>query len=304
MKYLQLFRWPNLLIIILTQYLLKLAVFVPFLQEQGIHFPLGNLWFSLLIISTLFIAIGGYLANDIADIEIDRINRPTRPLANGSVSTGQARAMQWFFEGAGLLLGLMVAIKAGNPLLVMFHVLVLLLMRCYARKLKCKGLSGNLVVALSSGLVVMMVRFYVKTALGPLEVDCSRIRIIVLFYAAFAFWFTLIREIVKDLEDLRGDKEMHCRTLAVRMPVRKLKYWLIGLSGIGLNLILLFQFIIWQNLPDKVLFVANFTSLDVIILFLLIPKLITANSSLDFGKIGNILKIIMLAGILYMLFLL
>jgi 4-hydroxybenzoate polyprenyltransferase len=304
MKYLKLFRWPNLIIIILTQYLLKAAVFEPLLSAQGLAMPLDNIWFSLLIISTLFIAIGGYLANDLADIEIDRINRPYRPVASGEVSPGQARAMQWFFEGAGLLLGLLVAIKAGNPLLVMFHVVVLVLMRLYAKNLKCKGLAGNLVVALSSGLVVMMVRFYLKTALGPIDVDCSHIRIIVLFYAAFAFWFTLIREIAKDLEDLPGDKEMNCHTLAVRMPVRKLKYLLIILSGIGLNLILLFQFIVWQNIPGKELFVANFAALDIIILFLLIPKLITANSSLDFGKIGNILKIIMFAGILYMLFLL
>ncbi len=307
LKYFKLFRWLNLLIIILTQYLMRFTLLEPLMVSSGYTNVFSGHWFELMVISTVFIAIGGYIANDIADIEIDKLNRPYRPIATGEISPGQAKVFQLFFEIGGLILGFLAAWMVGNAGLVVFHLLILVLLRYYAASLKCKGLAGNLAVSFASAMVPLLTLVFTVYALytsyGFASMDYSSIKLVGLFYTGFAFWFTLIREIVKDLEDLRGDKQLNCRTLAVRMPLQRLKYTLQILSFVGLNGILMFQFMIYKYMPEKILFSANFASLDVIILFLVIPKLITANSSHDFQKIGNTLKIIMAAGILFMLFL-
>jgi len=310
LKYLKLFRWPNLLMIALTQILIKSIVFDFILKTSGIAYPISSIWFAILVVSTIFVAIGGYIGNDIADIEIDKLNRPNRPLSSASISVSLAKNIQMSFEILGFILGLMVAIHIGNPSLASIHLFIIILMRFYANSLKCKGLIGNTTVALSTAMVPAIIWLFGIYALKGIHVNISvylsKINIITLFYVGFAFWFTLIREIVKDLEDLPGDRQQGCRTLAVQIPVRKLKHWVIVLSAIGLNGILLFQFILYnhKDLSSYILFLANFSSLDVIILLLLIPKLIKANSSMDFGKIGNTLKIIMIAGILNLLFIL
>ena len=312
--YFSLFRWANLLIIILLEYLLKAAVFENYLSPQGITYPINSFWFALLVMSTVFVAIAGYLANDIADIEIDKINRPNRVLSSGKLSIIQVKSMQLFFEIAGVILGAAVAYSVGNISLVAIHMFIIIILRTYANKLKCKGLIGNIAVAFSSGMVPVLVWIFSIFALQkegvPNNMNLSHINLIFAFYAGFAFWFTLIREIVKDLEDLKGDKELNCKTLAVRMPLRKLKNWLMILNAVAINGILLFQWMLFNHLPNGIsdvkgetLFMANFVSIIVIVLLQIIPKLITANSSFDFHKIGNSLKIVMVAGILQMLFL-
>ena len=315
LTYFKLFRWPNILMIILLEYLLKNAVFETYLGDQGIIFPINNLWFAILVISTVFVAIAGYLANDIADIAIDKINRPNRVLSLGKISVSQATTMQWFFEAGGIILGGAVAVYVGNIGLVAIHAFIIVVLRAYANTLKCKGIIGNIAVAFSTAMLVVLIWVFTLFALHKFEsnaaYDFSMINLIILFYVGFAFWFTLIREIVKDLEDLKGDRECGCKTLAVRLPLQKLKNWLMILSAIGINGILLFQWMLYQQLPagistvkGETLFMANFVSLIVVLLLNVIPKLVTANSSIDFHKIGNMLKIIMVAGILQMIFLL
>jgi len=314
-KYLSLFRWPNILIILLLEYLLKYGLFEKQLHLRGIDFPINDIWFGFFAISTVFVAIAGYIVNDIEDIEIDKINRPDRPISAGIISISQARTLQWFFEIAAVVLGAAVAFHIGHISLVSIHLFLILLLRAYATKLKCKGLLGNLVVAFSTASVPYWVWIYVAYALQSTGlysiVDLSVANIITLFYWSFAFIFTLIREIVKDLEDLKGDQQQNCKTLAVTMPLQKAKNLVMILNGLAISAILWFQFLMFSsfNSLDQVgkgatLFVANFVSIIVIVLIQILPKVIKANSSYDFNKIGISLKIIMLAGILQLLFLL
>lgn len=311
-SYFNLFRWPNILMIILLEYLLKFAVFEQFLAKQGVAFPIEDFYFALLVISSVFIAIAGYLVNDIADIEIDKINRPKRVLSSGILSVAQVKSLQWLFEAAGIIMGAIVAYKLGNISLAGIHLLIIIALRAYANKLKCKGLVGNLTIAFSTAMLPVLIWVFTVFALPTLPetvYDFSYINLITIFYVGFAFWFTLIREIVKDLEDLKGDQKLNCKTLAVRMPLQKLKYALLILNLIAISGILLFQWLLFQHLDDGIntihpLFTANFISIVIVILFHIIPKLITANSSMDFHKISNTLKIVMIVGILQMLFLL
>ena len=313
--YFKLFRWPNLLIIILLEYLLKAAVFDTYLSSQGVTYPISDFWFALLVISTVFVAIGGYLANDIADVEIDKINRPNRALSSGKLSVAQAKLMQWFFEGGGILLGAIVAYRVGNLGLVAIHIFIIVILRAYANSLKCRGLIGNIAIAFSSGMVPVLIWVFSVFALGKeglqYNIKLNQINLIFGFYTGFAFLFTLIREIVKDLEDLKGDKEYKCQTLAVRMPLKKLKNWIIILNTLAIIGILIFQWLLYKQVPDgtnvekgEILFMANFVTIIIVVLIHIIPKIIKAKSAIDFHKIGNTLKVVMLAGILQMIFLL
>lgn len=310
LSYFKLFRWPNLIIIILTQGLMKTSVFDALFKEIGYAYPISSNWFAVLILATVFVAIAGYIGNDIADVQIDKINRPKRPLASGAISISQARIVQLLFELLGFSLGLILSVHVGHICLSSIFLLIIILMRMYSISLKCKGLIGNIIIAFSSAMVPAVVWIFGVVAMQTTPLDISMylniINIITIFYVGFAFIFTLIREIVKDLEDLRGDKQSACNTMAVRLPLQKLKNWLIILNVIALIGILLFQYILFSNedLVLQTLFIANFASIELIILFFIIPKIITANSSLDFYKIGNTLKIIMFSGILQMLFLL
>ncbi|RUA29064.1 MAG: hypothetical protein DSY76_03740 [Bacteroidetes bacterium] len=313
--YFKLFRAPNLLIIIVLEYLLKTAVFEKLLSVEGIAYPINQIWFGLFVVSTVFVAIAGYIVNDIADVEIDKINRPDRALSSGVISISQAKSLQWFFEIAAIILGFSVAYHIGQPSLVNIHILLIFLLRTYAKKLKCKGLIGNITVAISTATVPAWVWIYsifaLQTSLPNTSFDFSFINLITLFYIGFAFIFTLIREIVKDLEDLKGDKECNCNTLAVSLPLQKVKNWVIVLNAIAIQGILVFIWLLFNRLPEveiiakgETLFAANFISIAIVILIHIIPKTIKANSSLDFHKIGNTLKIVMVAGIAQMLFLL
>ncbi len=313
--YFKLFRAPNLLIIIILEYLLKTAVFEKFLAIENIAYPISQLWFGIFVISTVFVAIAGYIVNDIADVEIDKINRPERALSSGKISVSQAKSFQWFFEIAAVILGFIVALHIGQPSLVGIHILLIFLLRNYANKLKCKGLIGNLVVSISTATVPAWVWIYSVFAFHTFKAntsfDFSFINQITFFYIGFAFLFTLIREIVKDLEDLKGDKECGCNTLAVTLPLQKVKNWVIILNAIAIQGILVFMWLLFNHFPSgkllvkgETLFTANFISIAVVVLIHIIPKVVTANSSLDFHKIGKTLKIVMVAGIAQMLFLL
>ena len=313
--YFKLFRWPNLLIILLLEYLLKTAVFEKLFAQSQILFPMSEIGFGIFAISTVFVAIAGYIANDIEDVEIDKLNRPDRAISAGIISISQARSLQWFFEIAALALGLSVAIYVGNISLVSIHLLLIILLRAYAKSLKCKGLIGNIAVSIATASVPAWLWIYVLFAFNKFEpnsiFDFSKINLIVIFYVGFAFIFTLIREIVKDLEDLKGDQACGCNTLAVKLPLQKTKNWVIVLSAFAIQGILLFMWLLYTHLSEgeflvkgDTLFMANFASIIVIVLIHIIPKTVTANSALDFHKIGNTLKIVMLAGILQMLFLL
>lgn len=307
MGYLKLFRWPNLLIIILTQVLIKVIVFDYIFKGLGLSYPLSNIHFLILVLSTVFIAIAGYIGNDLHDISIDKVNRPNRPLCRGTIPISQAKTLRLLFEILGFSFGLFVSYGVGCIALSSIHLAIIILMRLYAKTLKCKGLIGNLVIAFSSAMAPAIIWIYGIVGLFGTQYEVlfylSMINKIMTFYVLFAFWFTLIREIVKDVEDLPGDQAFDCKTLAVRLSLKKIKVILVTFSVVGILGILLFQLVLFTSpgLSSRLLFLVSFTSINLILMVLVIPKLITAKSSPDFTFIGQILKIIMALGVLNLL---
>jgi 4-hydroxybenzoate polyprenyltransferase len=158
------------------------------------------------VMAVVCTAAGGYAINDCADLTIDRINKPQRPLPAGKLSVRQAVAIATALFISGLLFSLM------NQWLLWLTIGSALALIAYAQKLKCMPLIGNLTVALLSA-----------AAFFSLRLLCSKVDNALYELVVFAGLTHFLREQVKCLEDAEGDRLANCRTLpvALGMPAAK-----------------------------------------------------------------------------------
>lgn len=177
----------------------------------------------LLILSVIFINGAGNVINDIYDIEIDRINRPDRPLPAGKIKVSTARIYTFNLFALGIFCAslisvatLYIAALVATPLLI-----------AYSYRLKSMPLIGNIVVSFMLGLTFI----YVGSAFGMVHET--------LIMTALAFGFTLIREIVKDLEDMDGDALSEARTLPLAWGEKRTVNLTVLLMGLAVGLFLL-----------------------------------------------------------------
>jgi len=142
--------------------------------------------------STALVTAGGNVLNDLEDVEEDRINHPDRPLVTGAISIGSARIIAVGLFAGGIELALPVVLV--YPLVGVILAVALAAMLAYEFRLKAAGLSGNAIVAVLTGLVFL----YGGAAAGD--------ALLLLPFAAMAFFATLSREVIKDMEDVEGDR--------------------------------------------------------------------------------------------------
>ena len=198
---LTLIRFPNLLIIVLTQVLVQACLLFPELPVfEALHYR-----FWLLTLSTVFIAAAGYIINDYYDIKIDAINKPDRIIIGKDLSRRKAMLGHLFLSGLGVGIGLLLSLKVG-----LVNAGAVMLLWGYSADLKKRPFWGNLTIAFLAATMVLVV-----SVLADLD------NLGVWAYAAFAFVSTLIREIIKDLEDMKGDAMHDCKTLPIVLGVAK-----------------------------------------------------------------------------------
>lgn len=200
MPFLQLIRWKNLLIVAMTQILVRYSLIFDTPQHGVKHF-------TLLVVTTLLIAAGGYIINDYFDVKIDRINKPHKVWIGKTISRRSALLVHQLFSAAGILLAFLIGWKA-----VLINVLSVWLLWFYASGFKKKPFIGNFVVALLTALVIAEI---------ALVYDPSN-RLIYM-YAVFAFFINLIREIIKDMEDMKGDEAHGAKTIPILYGIHKPK---------------------------------------------------------------------------------
>ena len=211
----KLVRWPNLLITALTMCLVYHCI-------MGFS---STLAFTLLVISMVLIQAGGYVINDIFDMEIDAINKPEKQIIGKVFSERQSNVFYIALTIIGLGCGLAASLMAnGRNFITVFASLILLacFLYSYTSRYKKKLIVGNLIVSVSVAFAVFLPwLFQILAMLGNKEMlienqEWMHVTFrIVLIYTVFAFAMTLIREIVKDMEDVKGDGRSHCRTIPV-----------------------------------------------------------------------------------------
>lgn len=260
MNYLNLIRYKNLLFIAGLQWLMYYCIIIPLLKTFALDpsFALGNVNFLLLMGSTLFLAASGYVINDYFDTRIDAINRPDKMIVGVSVSKEMASRLHQILTAVGLLLGFWVAYQSRSMALALIIALVPGLLWFYSASYKRQFLVGNLVVALNAALVPLVVVVATGSFLssengyGKLISQTPVMSVLlvwVLGFSVFAFIATLIREIIKDIEDVEGDREMESRTLPIVWGASKSKIVLYALIAITAALLLFAHHSFIANFP-------------------------------------------------------
>ncbi len=243
--YFHIIRWENLLVLALIQWLILHAVVFPLLHTFGFDTsPYATLYW-LLILSTLLITAGGYVINDYFDVKIDRINRPERIVVGEKISLKSTMLYYQILTGLGTAIGLVVAFLSKSFTLGFIFVLTPGLLWFYSASYKRQFIVGNLIVSLSVALAVFIVGMpavaLLKLNYGDLLVQTPIPKTIYGWtggFAGFAFLLTWMREIIKDMADIEGDREMECRTMPIKWGAKKTKLFLYGL--ILLTIVVLF----------------------------------------------------------------
>ncbi len=209
----KLVRWPNLLITMLMMCLV-------YHNLVGMSSTIG---FTLLVISMVLIQAGGYVINDIFDKEIDEINKPDKIIVDKIFTEKQCNFFYWTLTIIGVACALAATLLMnGSKFITVFGCMVLLacILYTYSQTYKKRLVIGNLIVSLSVAFAVFVPWLFVMLYLakedalldnydGMMHLSLP----LVLIYTAFAFLLTLIREIVKDMQDVKGDGRSHCRTI-------------------------------------------------------------------------------------------
>ncbi|MBO7468792.1 MAG: geranylgeranylglycerol-phosphate geranylgeranyltransferase [Bacteroidales bacterium] len=226
----KLVRWPNLIITALMMCLVHRCL----MQMES------SAAFTLLVISMVLIQAGGYVINDIFDMEIDAINKPEKQIVGKVFTEKQCNLFYIVLTIIGLACALAASVMAlGNKFITIFACMALLacLLYSYSSRYKKKLVIGNIIVSLSVAFAVFVPWLFEMIYISKHELllitmqPLMRISLrFVLIYIAFAFLMTLIREIVKDMQDVKGDGRSHCRTIPIVWGMKAAQIIVIVLS--------------------------------------------------------------------------
>lgn len=226
----KLVRWPNLIITALMMCLVHRCL----MQMES------SAAFTLLVISMVLIQAGGYVINDIFDMEIDAINKPEKQIVGKVFTEKQCNLFYIVLTIIGLACALAASVMAlGNKFITIFACMALLacLLYSYSSRYKKKLVIGNIIVSLSVAFAVFVPWLFEMIYISKHELllitmqPLMRISLrFVLIYTAFAFLMTLIREIVKDMQDVKGDGRSHCRTIPIVWGMKAAQIIVIVLS--------------------------------------------------------------------------
>lgn len=308
--YFRLLRYPNLLIVALTQYAIRWGVVDPMLSASSVNLPnaafslqLSPFHFFLLVLSTVCLTAAGYVINDYFDTHTDFLNRPKEVLVGTKIPRRHAMALHIVLNVIGVLLGFYMAFHIDLPLLGFIFLLVSGILYFYSTTYKRQFIIGNLLVAILTGLVPLMVILFelpeLNKAYGNILINYNTDLMYIFYWVAgfsiFAFLTNFIREIVKDMEDFEGDSVYGRNSIPVILGMKKSKIIVNTLIIITLSLL---AFVYFRYLGDQITLI--YFSLFLFLPFLfLVYKIMKANSKSDYRLVGNGLKIIMLTGIIY-----
>jgi len=222
MKFLKLIRYQNLLLLALMQLVFRFG----YLELIKIPLSLFYWQYSLLVLATVLIAAGGYVINDIFDQETDEVNKPENAIIGKYISESKAYTIYASLTITGVACGFVLANSVAHPSFAVLFVVIATLLYFYASSLKQIAVVGNLVVAALLAFSVIIIGIF---DIIPNTFDINRAQMALAFsilfdYAKFAFIINLVREIIKDIEDVNGDNSQGIRTLPIIIGTKNNSY--------------------------------------------------------------------------------
>lgn len=310
----QLIRWKNLLIAGSTVLLTKYAIFEPAINSL---FPFSSPSLNfietlLLAISVMTIAAGGYVINDINDIQTDGINKPEKVIVGKHITPQLAKAIYIVLTVVGILLATFIGELAGNYRLVLLHVVIAGILWIYSKYVKNTFLLGNILVGIASSAVALT--YFIFESLGYIKAYGDILKInfksiiggplnILWSYSIgltlFGFILSIIREIIKDLQDYQGDFSVGAGTVPIVLGEKVAKIIVISLSLV-LTLLLIYTLHVKLNTPpfNKYSFIIYTWLLVILPIGDVIYGIIKAQKSEDYQRPSNTCKFIMISGVL------
>jgi len=300
----RLIRWPNLLFIVLTQALFRYFI-LPFVYLDGHegyeNIKLSNSLFFILVLASVCIAGAGYIINDYFDVNIDLVNKSSKVIIGKFIKRRWAIVLHAVLSFAGLVLSMYVGYRLRNVLIPLFNFLAIFILVIYSSTFKKRLLIGNILISLLTAWVILVMTLAeYRFRLSPHDVIWQRLLKLSFIYAGFAFIISLVREVIKDMEDREGDVKYGCTTMPVvwGIPVSKVfaGVWIVVLTGLVMAVqIYVIQLGWW--------FSALYSIVTIVIpLIWVLRKLYEANTPKQFHLLSSVIKIIMLAGIISMVF--
>lgn len=300
--FLKLVRWPNLLFIALTQSLFYFCIVLPEINKSGLASNLSNGYFFLLVISYVFIAAGGNIINDYFDLNIDLINKPHKVVVNQIIKRRWVIVWHILLSAAAVLIGFYIDRKTPVKMLGFANLVCVALLFIYSISLKKKLLVGNVIIALLIAWSLLVVSFCETTLIIRSDSPDFVLKItrLSILYAAFAYIITLIREVVKDMEDIEGDRRFGCTTMPIVWGINATKIFTSVWIIILIIILVLVQFYVLQfRWWFSILYCIVLIIIPLISVF---KKLIKAKTTSDYSAISKLIKLIILSGILSMVF--
>ncbi len=302
LSFCKLIRWPNLIFITLSQCLFQYCIYNPLYDIKSSETPAS---FFLIMIASIFIAAAGYAINDYFDVNIDQVNKPSKVVVSNIINRRWVIFWHFFFSLSGIYLSLIAFPFKPYWHIHLANLLSILFLWFYSTTIKKKLLIGNVLIAILTAWVIGVV-YFSKFTIAELIYSSAntptdlRLFKLMILYAAFAFVLTIIREALKDIEDMEGDARFGCRTLPIVWGLKATKVYLAVWLVVVVAVLTIIQLYVvpfgwWVSIVYCIVFI-------IAPLVLVLYKLNKSFTSKDFNTLSNWVKIAMLAGVLSMAF--
>ena len=302
----QLIRYPNLIFIALTQSLFYYRIIVPYFKNNVQSDQLlQETDFFLLLVASVLIAAAGYIINDYFDIQIDNVNKPERLILGKLIKRRWAMLLHLVLSLAGLFLTAIVAMHLNNLLLLGLNFLSVMMLLLYSSTFKKQLLIGNIIISVLTAWVVGVL-FITEIRLNDTvymqlnQAALGSLYKVTLVYAGFAFIVSLIREVVKDMEDMEGDRRFGCETMPIKWGIPSTKVFVAVWIFVLVGLLAAIAFYAMLNSWSWPFYALSFAM--IIQFCIMLKNLYHAQLTADFANISKALKLLMLVGILSMSF--
>lgn len=246
-QYLKLVRPINLIVVALTLLLFRYCIIdVESYKLYDFKPYLSDLSFYILFITTLLVTAGGYVINDIYDVDTDQINKPDRLIVGKQIDDSKAFNFYLILSALGVLGSFLLMYTTKQMKISSIPIFVIFLLYIYASTFKRMALVGNIVIAICTALPIILVSFYeMKISNFDTAVVIrftEGIALAALVYSVFAFLTTFIREIIKDVQDMEGDDFVGFKTFPIITSINASKTLIVFLQLLTLAILLFISY--------------------------------------------------------------
>lgn len=287
--------------LLLTRYCILLPVYAA--NDVALQMPAMN--FFLLLLATVLIGAGGYVVNDILDAAMDGTNKPGMNAVRTGLSETTAWKAYYILSIAGVVLGTMVSFLAGKVELGILFLVIATSLYYYSLKYKYLPFWGNFTVSVLTSMTVIIVWlfefFHLKASPAEfvtISTNFGRINHLIFGFAFLAFYFSMIREIIKDTQDRHGDARFGCRTLPIVLGEKKTRWLIFTMLAFSLVVLAVIQTVTFE----RYIFTSLALGLVSIAAIYAMFRLAATKREPDYGHLSRISKAMLLGGLLSMIF--